>query len=68
MTNILSVVTVVLQSYCDKVYSRNSLIAMWILRYCKDHLDSFNSRFYSRTSHLSKQLISMVKSLQTIPL
>jgi hypothetical protein len=55
MTKHLSSVKEGLQSYCDKVYSRNSFNTMWILKYSYDLLDNFNSRFNSREIHLSKK-------------
>ena len=68
MKNTFSAVKGRLQSYCNKVYSNISFNQMWILKYYKDHLGSFISRFYSRKSHLSKQLTSAVykPSLLTI--
>jgi len=48
MDNILSAVTWRLQSYYDKVYWHNSFNQMWILKYCKDILDHFNSRSLSK--------------------
>jgi hypothetical protein len=45
MADILTAVKEGIQSYWDKVYSCNSFNQMWILKYCKDLLDRFNSRF-----------------------
>ena len=45
MDNILSAVKGGLQSYCDKVYSPSSFNQMWILKYCKDLMNSFNFRY-----------------------
>jgi hypothetical protein len=43
MANILTAVKEGIQSYWEKVYSCNIFNQMWILKYCKDLLDRFNS-------------------------
>jgi hypothetical protein len=58
MAHILSAVEKRLQSYCYKVYSHRSFNQMWILKYCKDILESFISLYSSRKLHLLKKLTS----------
>ena len=58
MTKSLSAVTGGLQSYCDKVNWHNSFKQMWILRYCKDILDHFNSRSLSTISPVQTSDVS----------
>ena len=65
MDNIFSAVKGGLESYCNKVYSHISFNQMWTMKYCKDILESFNSRYSSRKLYLLK--IDFY-SLQTIPL
>ena len=50
MANILTDVNEGIQSYYDNVYSYSSFNQMWILKYCTDFLDNFNSRFFSELS------------------
>jgi len=60
MADILSAVKEGLQSYCNKVYSHRSFNQMWTLKYCKDILESFNSRYSSHKLYLLKKLTSTV--------